>query len=192
MPTETSPPAIPDSLPPIFLIGFMGSGKTTVGSALASRVGGRFIDLDERISTEAGCTIPEIFEAEGEEGFRRREHAVLKEICRRLELERGTPVGEIPTIIALGGGAFAQTVNRDLINGTGTSVWLDAPFDVLLSRLVGGFNRPLFRNAAQAQKLYNERHPLYAVADHRIEIRNQRPEALAGEILRILAEAKKA
>jgi shikimate kinase len=185
-------PGTHNPLPPIFLIGFMGCGKTTVGSALASRIGGRFVDLDERIITEAGCPIPEIFQAEGEEGFRRREHAILRDLCRRLESERGTPIGDIPTVIALGGGAFAQTINRDVIAATGVSIWLDAPFDLLLSRLVGGFNRPLFRNAAQAQKLFNERRPLYALADHRVEVRDQRPELLAAEILNVISDTKNA
>lgn len=187
----SSTPAQPETSPrPIFLIGFMGCGKTTVGSALASRLGGRFVDLDERIITEAGCSIPEIFQAEGEEGFRRREHAILRDLCRRLENERGTPIGDIPTVIALGGGAFAQTINRDVIAATGVSIWLDAPFDLLLSRLVGGFNRPLFRNAAEAQRLFNNRYPLYALADHRVEVRDQRPEILAAEILNVISGAK--
>jgi shikimate kinase len=183
---STSPEGARAPFPPIFLIGFMGCGKTTVGGVLASRIRGRFVDLDERVVTQAGRSIPEIFHAEGEEGFRRREHAALRAVCQDIEAEHGTPVAAIPFVIALGGGTFAQTANRDLVGGTGVSVWLDAPFEILLPRLVGQPGRPLMTDISRAQSLYQTRRPLYALADFRIEIKNLTPDQMAEEIVKAL------
>lgn len=116
----------PDSLP-IFLIGYMGCGKTTFGRALAKATGRDFIDLDFYISQRFRATIPEIFAAQGESGFRRMEGAMLRE------------AGEFPgVVVACGGGTPCFGSNLDYMLGRGTVVWLQASRQRLLERLLEG------------------------------------------------------
>src|SRR5512136_2261829 len=107
----------------IYLVGFMGSGKTSVGRRLAELLGWTFVDLDEEIEKRAGQSIPEIFRLRGEKHFRSLEREELERECRGSN-----------TVIALGGGTFCSTENRETITRTGISVWLDAPIELLSAR----------------------------------------------------------
>jgi shikimate kinase len=154
--------------PGIYLVGFMGSGKTTVGRLLAERLGWGFTDLDEAIEAAEGATISEIFEQRGEEEFRRIEHETLR---RQISaIERGKP-----SVIALGGGAFAQPVNRDLAQRHGIAFWLDCPFDRVERRVAPTTHRPLARDPERFAALYNARREIYALADVRIPIEGDDP-----------------
>ncbi|MDX5420890.1 MAG: shikimate kinase [Hymenobacteraceae bacterium] len=109
----------------IFLIGMMGSGKTTLGKQLAERLGYPFVDLDVYIEQQAGKTIAELFEQEGQEAFRRRERKALEAVAQ--EYERG--------VVSTGGGAPCFFNNMDFINGQGVSIFLDVPVEELAGRL---------------------------------------------------------
>lgn len=156
----------------IFLVGFMGSGKTTVGRLLAEKLGFEFVDLDDEICRRAGTTIPDIFERAGEAAFRQMETETLKEIVRRTNI-----------VVALGGGAFVGQENRRLIRQHGVSIWLDCPLSVILARLDGVTDRPLFRTPSQVEALYHRRLPSYALSDIRINAGRVSPEEVVHEIL---------
>lgn len=145
----------------VFLVGFMASGKTAVGSALAARLGVRFIDLDREIETAAGADVATIFARCGEAGFRDLEHQALRRTSE-----------EAAAVVATGGGAMSAARNRALIRELGTSVWLDVAFDVILGRLspAGRRKRPLFQDEDQALELFRERRAFYRRADLRVEI----------------------
>lgn len=116
-----------------FLIGYMGSGKTTLGRAVAARTGVRFIDLDDYIEEREGCTIKEIFASRGEEAFRAIEREAIDEVSRLDD-----------TLVACGGGTPCFGNNMDIMNERGLTVYLNAPHSSLLSRLKKGrAKRPL-------------------------------------------------
>src|ERR1700684_4113965 len=118
----------PRKIRAVVLIGFMGAGKSSVGRALAEQLGWTFEDLDDRIEQQEGRKVAEIFGASGEVGFRRAEHAALKELLR--ELRSG-----VERIVALGGGAFVQRKNAALIEaGAVPTVFLDAAVEELWRR----------------------------------------------------------
>lgn len=129
----------------IYLIGFMGSGKSTVGKLLARAVKREFVDLDEKITEQAGCTISKIFESEGEEGFRERESAALREIAQRQNL-----------VVALGGGAVLRDENWELVRETGVSIYLQVSPELLHKRLESEVERPLLLGATSKQRLIRE------------------------------------
>jgi shikimate kinase len=159
----------------IFLLGFMGSGKSTVGSLLAQELGWRFIDLDAVVEAGQGATILEIFEKEGEPFFRQLEHAALAEVTKTE-----------PAVIALGGGTFVQPVNLDLIRETrGVTIWLDCPLEVLRQRCAGMDDRPLFRDPAGFAYLLELRMPYYRLAEFRVSTNGRRPEEVVRQILRL-------
>ena len=112
----------------IYLVGFMGSGKTTVGEQLAALLGWNFVDTDQEVEKRAGIAIAEIFESTGEPDFRRREIDVLR------DLQGGTGA-----VIATGGGLFCRWEARRAIRSTGRTVWLDINFETAMSR-VGGMS----------------------------------------------------
>lgn len=156
----------------VCLAGFMGCGKTTAGRLLAQQLGWRFVDLDERIEAQAGLRITDIFERTGEPAFRELERA---ELARSLGEAASSPV---PTVLALGGGTFAQPENLEMLRAAclpagaaraGAIVWLDCPVEQLLSRCVMMDDRPLFRDEESFRKLYDERLPFYRQADVRVE-----------------------
>ncbi|MGQ9897261.1 MAG: shikimate kinase [Acidobacteriota bacterium] len=167
----------------LFLVGFMGSGKTTVGQRLAARLGGRFVDLDERIARAAGCSISELFRMEGETGFRRREHAVLIQVCAEL-LQDNRPWN----VVALGGGTFTRPENRNHIRQTGYSVWLDVPFDLLATRVALDGSRPLWTSADEARLRYKQRQADYAHADIHLPVGTAPPGQVVEDILRALSD----
>lgn len=145
----------------VYLTGFMGAGKTSVGESLARHFGVPFLDLDREIETAAGASVREIFERQGEAEFRRLEHDAL---VRTLALP--------DAVVATGGGTLTFAENAALVAAHGISVWLNVPFAVIVARLggVGRPDRPLFRDAAQAFELYRERLAAYRRADLRIDV----------------------
>lgn len=162
-------------LGPIFLVGFMGSGKTTVGRLLAERLSRRFIDLDERIVQRAGKTIPQIFAEDGEPYFRRLESELLGEV-----------VNEPDAVISLGGGTFADDANRRRVKERGVSIWLECPLEIILKRLEGTSDRPLNTSPEQLRDLLESRLSGYSQADFRIDASRAAPAELVEEILRVL------
>jgi shikimate kinase len=157
----------------IYLLGFMGSGKSTVGKLLAEVLGWPLIDLDTVIEAGQGLTIREIFENSGEPFFRQIERAALTEASKAE-----------PAVIALGGGTFAQPPNVDLIREAGgTTVWLDCPPDILRARCRGLENRPLFRDEQSFTQLFLERVPYYRLAEFRISTEARSPQEVVEQIL---------
>ena len=143
--------------PRLFLIGPMGSGKSTVGRHLADLLGCSFIDSDAEIEQRAGADIPWIFDVEGEAGFRRRESAVLQDLAER------------SGVIATGGGAILAPENRELMARAGAVVFLNISVAQQLKRTGSGEGRPLLQQGdreATLKQLMLEREPLYrALAD---------------------------
>ena len=146
----------------IVITGFMGSGKTRIARELAQRMDLEMVDLDERITATKGRSPAELIVDEGEEAFRVIESDVLRDL-----LETDTA-----SVIALGGGAWIQEVNRNLINQHGClSIWLDVPFEVCWARIESSSEvRPLGRTKEQAQALYDQRKPIYQLANVRIQL----------------------
>ena len=160
------------------LAGFMGSGKTTVGTLLARQLAWRFVDLDDRIEEAAGLRIPEMFERLGEPAFRQIEADQLRAALGRA-LEHKESV-----VLALGGGTYAQAGAPDFLRATGIPViWLDAPPDVLLARCMTMTGRPLFRDEPSFRALYQQRLPSYQQADYRVDSSGE-PARVVAEILR--------
>jgi shikimate kinase len=165
----------------VFLVGFMGAGKSSVGSALSRLLGWPFEDLDERIEAREGRTIAEIFQQSGEAGFRRVEHSVLR--CLLQDLGVGSA-----RVVALGGGAFVEASNAALLQQDGFSViFLDAPVEELFRRCQQqGGERPLHRDLEGFRELYQARRPGYMKAALRIETSGKDVERVAEETLRSL------
>ena len=161
------------------LAGFMGSGKTTVGTLLARQLAWRFVDLDDRIEESAGLPIPQIFERLGETYFRQLEADQLRAaLGRASELKQGT-------ILALGGGTYAQPGCPEFLRSAGVPVlWLDSPVEVLLSRCMTMTGRPLFRDEASFRALYAQRLPSYQLAGYRVDSSGE-PAEIVAQILRL-------
>jgi shikimate kinase len=162
--------------PGLFLAGFMGSGKTTVGRLLADEMGWQFIDLDDDIECGAHCTITEVFLKFGEPEFRRLEHNALRARVHRITC------GEA-TVLALGGGAYAEPSNRELLAEAGVTVWLDAPLDLIRKRIESQSHRPLAQDPERFERLYLERQPCYASADYRIAVDSDDPVVTVARIM---------
>ena len=165
----------------VYLVGFMGSGKTTVGRRLAARLGVPFVDLDQAFESMTGTTIKESFERHGESWFRERES----------ELLRGT-LALPEAVIALGGGTFVPPKNREFVEESGVSVFLDAPFELLASRLHGkAADRPLFRNVAEARQLYDARLSCYKMANWTVPVKeSDRVDAVVRRIEALVVQAE--
>ena len=174
----------PKPVTAVFLVGFMGAGKTSVGRALGQRLNWIFEDLDDRIVEREGRAIADIFRDSGEKEFRRAEHAALTEMLNEIHASS--------RIVALGGGAFAQPRNAKLLQSLGNpTVFLDASPDELWQRCssqaaLAGTERPLLRSPEQFRKLYKERRPAYAKASISIKTGNRSVEQIAAEIARKL------
>jgi len=177
--TQTSiPGGNPPRIPVICLAGFMGSGKSTVGSRLAQQLGWRFVDLDEKIEDVSGIPIPLFFERHGEPAFRQLEAEQLRAALGR-SIERAEP-----TIIALGGGTYAQQGAPEFLRNSGARViWLDSPIELLLARCTMMTGRPLFRDETSFRALYEQRLASYQLADFRVDS-SADPAVVAAEILR--------
>lgn len=155
--------------PGIYLVGFMGSGKSTLGRLLASHIGWRFCDLDADIEKNQNASIAHIFETRGEAEFRRIESEAIRACVR--QVERGQPA-----VLALGGGAFVQPDNYALLEHNGVSIWLDCSFEIIASRVRLNGARPLARDLDSLRTLYDERRKAYQLADFRLEVRPEKPE----------------
>jgi shikimate kinase len=156
----------------VFLVGFMGAGKSTVGSLLAGALGWEFFDLDQAIERQQGKAIREIFEAQGEPEFRRIETALLNGLASKSQI-----------VVALGGGAFAQASNRASIARLGTSIFLDCRLEVILTRCTDDGTRPLFRSSSQLRELFAVRQPLYRQSDLCIDVSEMAPHQIVHSIL---------
>jgi shikimate kinase len=162
----------------IYLVGFMAAGKTTVARALAARLGWRAEDIDELIEARERRPVADIFARQGEAYFR----TVEREILRLL-----LPIRH--AVVATGGGTFMDVENRTAINLDGLSVWLDVPFDTVLSRVPADGRRPLAADRVQMERLFAARQAAYAEAHLRLDAGT----APAGEIVdRILEHMPKA
>jgi shikimate kinase len=149
----------------LYLTGFMGSGKTTVGRALAQKLGSEFIDLDFQIEQSWKESIESIFASVGEQEFRKRETEQLRAINYE------------DAVIATGGGTFIY--NRDWMMQNGTVVYLEVPFEVLVSRIGAETSRPLWKNAKQ---LFDERRQVYENAHLKVDA-SRDVELVAAEIV---------
>ena len=164
--------------PGIYLVGFMASGKTTIGRLLADELGWAFADVDQDIEAEQGSSIAEIFDTAGEDEFRKIEQAAIRK--RVGEVERGKPM-----VVALGGGAFAQPANHSLLENNGVTIWLDCPFSKVCDRVKGTTHRPLARDAEKFKQLYDDRRAAYQTADHCIQIDSDEAAAIVAAILKL-------
>ncbi|QNJ30086.1 shikimate kinase [Synechococcus sp. A15-24] len=162
----------------LYLVGMMGSGKTSTGRPLAERLGYGFVDADAVIEQAAGCSIPEIFERDGEAGFRALESQVLNAISQRHSL-----------VVATGGGVVTQQENWGLLH-SGVVIWLDVVPEQLMQRLKADSTvRPLLQTVdpdAALNTLLNQRRPFYAEADLTVVIDQETPDAVTDEILQLL------
>lgn len=161
----------------VYLVGFMASGKSSVGRALAKRLGYSYTDTDEIVQDRSGLSAAEIFAQNGEEGFRRMEREALFLAC-------DSP----PVVVATGGGLFVSADARERIRTTGVSVWLDVPLAVILERSATSDDRPLLGNPQEMAGLLAGRESSYVLADIRINAGNKSVEELAEEIQRKLTE----
>jgi len=164
--------------PGIYLVGFMGCGKSTIGRLLAEQLGWPFADLDEEIEKEQQTAIIEIFERRGEAEFRRIETAALRRHVRQVEAGR-------PVVLALGGGVFAQPQNAELLAENGITIWLDCPLEILERRVARSTHRPLARDPEHFARLFRERATSYARADYRVAVSDDPPTTHAAAILRL-------
>jgi shikimate kinase len=160
----------------VFLVGFMGAGKTSVGRSLGRRLGWSFEDLDDRIQVRAGRSIEEIFRDLGEAEFRRLENAALRELL--------SDVSVGPRVVALGGGAFAQPENAALLETAGVQViFLDGSAEELFHRCeLERRERPLLRDAKQFRELYEQRRSSYLKASCRIDTTSKDVDGIAAEV----------
>lgn len=163
--------------PYIFLTGCMGSGKTTVGSIVAKKLGRPFIDLDKLIEKRAGMSINKIFKERGEEGFRKLETEVLKDLPHS------------KAVVATGGGVVIKEENRDYMKDTGAVLWLDISAERLAKRLRRDHSRPLLNGKdkkAELERLIEERRPYYEDCTYRVEAEELTPLQCALEIVKFM------
>lgn len=160
----------------IFLCGFMGCGKSTIGKLLAKKTGKNFTDLDIYIEEQQGMEIPDIFEKHGESYFRKIESECLSDF------------GKIGCIIATGGGALLTKENAEIAKNSGYVVFIDTPFEICYNRIKGDKNRPIAYNSTEAQLLerYNMRRPLYIENSDAIVDGKGTPLEIANKIIEIL------
>lgn len=166
----------------IYLTGFMGCGKTTVGPVLARQLGVPFVDLDQEIERRAGMTVREVFERQGEPAFRQMEAEAL----------RGT-LALPDVVVAVGGGTLTFETNARWVSAQGLSVWLNLPFATIASRIggLGKADRPLFRDEVQALALYRERLPVYRRSDLTVDIAPEEgPEEIAARIALLIGNRR--
>jgi len=165
----------------IFLVGPMGAGKSTVGRQLAKTLNMEFVDCDREIEDRTGVTIAVIFELEGEEGFRKRECAMIEQLTERDGI-----------VLATGGGAVLDEENRSRLRTRGFAIYLNAPIELLLERTARDKQRPLLQTddpRAMLTALAAEREPLYQqVADMVVKTDRRTARHVVKEIVRRLSE----
>ncbi len=164
----------------LYLVGMMGSGKTSTGRPLAERLGYGFVDADAVIEQVAGCTVSEIFERDGEEEFRSLETQVMRSISERHSL-----------VVATGGGVVTRTENWGMMH-QGIVIWLDVERRQLLQRLQSDTTqRPLLMTGDPAETLdeiLKQRRPLYDEADLTVVIESESADVVADGIIQLLPE----
>ena len=163
----------------IYLIGLMGSGKTTLGKVLSKKLDKHFYDSDQVIEEKLGVNVPMIFEYEGEAGFREREKDILKELVSKQNI-----------VLATGGGIILSESNRDLLAKNGIVIYLKSNQKDLVLRMKNDKTRPLLKNGNVEliiKKLCQEREPLYEqIADFEITTKNKRIHEVVNEIIRTI------
>jgi shikimate kinase len=162
----------------VYLVGFMGSGKSSVARALARRLDWRAVDIDGLIETREHHTIAEIFSAKGEPYFRTIERAVLLDQLADRHL-----------VVATGGGTFVDPANRDIVNRDGLSVWLDVPFKRLIDRVPADGRRPLASDRVAFEHLYYSRCDAYRHAKVRVQCGRRSIHEIVDEIVARMGEA---
>jgi shikimate kinase len=177
-PRQSTAPLGRSSARAIVLIGFMASGKTSVGRALSQSLGWRFQDLDDQIEAEEGRTVAEIFRDSGEQAFRQAERKALTTLLK--ELSSSSPI-----VIALGGGAFVQPdIRQILADAKLPVVWLDAAPEALWERCATEpSQRPLARDLNQFRQLYEERRRHYTEAALHIDTSGKEVQTIAEELI---------
>jgi len=161
----------------IYLVGFMGAGKTCVAVELARRIAAEAVDLDHLVETVTGLPVVEIFRRHGEPHFRLLELQQLRDVA-----------GRGGRVVALGGGTFTQAEAAALVQGSGVAVWLDCPLDELVRRCVSHHApRPLARSEAEFRALHAARLPHYRQAPFRVDTGGRTIAAVAAEIEEILS-----
>jgi len=179
---EPTRPAAEIAARHVFLVGFMGSGKTTVGRALAGRINRDFVDLNEVIVDEAGTSIREIFRNHGEVGFRARERAALRNVLN----------GDASMVVATGGGTFIDATMREWVRQAGRTIYLQASPDVLVARISAGearFQRPLVSGPhpeETVRRVLTHRTPAYEECDFTVRTDLAQVEHVVEEIVRAL------
>lgn len=173
-----------DRVERLYLVGFMGAGKSTVGERLAEQLGYAFRDLDELIVEKTGRTIHELFREEGEEFFRDRETELLEEQSR----------SEESLVLATGGGVPERSKNKRILSRTGTSIYLNVDFDVIYERIREGKNRPLVPDGEGAYEelrtLWENRQSCYEESDVVVSLRDEEPSTVVDRILEALEQAR--
>jgi shikimate kinase len=155
----------------VYLVGFMGAGKTTVARALARRLDWPALDHDELVERREHDSVSGLFAKRGEAYFRAVERAVLLE-----------QVGRRHVVVATGGGTFVDPQNRAIINTDGVSVWLDVALERLIARVPADGRRPLAADRVEFERLYLLRRTAYEQAHHRVDAKGGSVEAVAEEI----------
>ncbi len=169
---------------PIVMVGLMGAGKTSVGRALARRLGVPFVDSDKEIEAAAGCSVVDIFAMYGEEEFRRVEQRV---IARLLE------TGPVAKVISTGEGAFITPAVREMLAGNALTIWLKADLELLVKRTNSRDTRPQLLNADSKKilaQLIDERYGIYAMADIMVETRDESLRRTLGKVIRAIENRK--
>lgn len=156
----------------IYLVGFMGAGKSTLARALAKRLDWKVEDIDERIEMRERRDIPTIFRQAGEPYFRALERQALIELLE----QRGM-------VIATGGGTVIDPLNRELMLRDGAMIWLDAPFSTILQRVPVDGRRPLAADRLEMEQLYNQRLMSYQQAHLRLDAARHSIEELVDQIV---------
>ena len=162
----------------------MGVGKTTIGKWMAKQLSYSFFDTDVEIRKQTGADIPWIFEIEGEDGFRQREHTMLEQLSAQQN-----------AVIATGGGIVLDERNRELLNKNGTCIYLHAPVDLLVERTRFSKNRPLLEGVDRRKKfesLMKQRDHLYKKSAH-IVVRTRRgsPKRMASKLIKEIEKYEK-
>ncbi len=158
----------------IYLVGFMGSGKSTVGKIVSKKTGMDFIDVDQLIEEKERKKIREIFKEKGEQYFRAKEKETLNEITSKKNL-----------VVSTGGGLGADAENMKKMKQTGLVIWLDASIKTILERTKNDTDRPLLQQPYEKiKKLFEERKKIYRMADEHIKVDGKTPEEIAEVIIK--------
>ena len=163
----------------IFIVGPMGSGKSTVGKIISDELFLDFFDTDDEIEKRTGASIDWIFDLEGESGFRKRESEMLSEMVKKNSV-----------VLSTGGGIVLDSSNRELLSSRGTVFYLSTPISVQVERTAKDKDRPLLKNGDPEKilsKLHDERKEFYkSVSDHIVETEDKSSQEVASEIIKLV------